>query len=159
MPDYSLNELVFSDLSDEAIAQTEALTVNAQENVDFNILLPLPENLRGEWGPGDTNRVVSIWGTKWNAHAKESFKMVQKPSRGTLILRFVTASPGPYLWVEALIKACQVPVEYRMCNEKEYSFTTTLGRDSGNCFDWKRIDERSLLNKHLCEVFTQAAGY
>jgi hypothetical protein len=159
MPDYSLNELVFTDLSDEAIAQIETLTVNDKGHVDFDILLPRPEKLRGEWGPGDANRVIALWGTKWNAQGEETFEMVQKPSRGVLALRFLTASPGPYLWVKALLKACKVPVEYRMCNEKEHSFTTTLSHGSDSPFDWQKIDSRSLLHEHLCEVFTQAAGY
>lgn len=159
MPDYSLNELIFTGLSAEAIAQIEALTVNPEGVVDFNILLPLPDRLRGEWEEGDMAEVVSIWGTKWNAEAEESFRMVQKPADGQLVLRFLTANGGPRLWVEALLKACKATVEYRICNEKEYSFTTTLDQDSGSHFNWQRISTRSLINEHLCEVFTQAAGY
>ena len=159
MPDYSLNELVFTDLSDEAITEIEALAVNDKGHVDFDILLPRSEELRGEWGPGDAQRVIALWGTKWNAQGNYAFEMVQKPSHRTLILRFITAGSGPYRWLQTLLKTCKVSVEYHICNEKLYSFSTTLDQDCGTFFKWQRIDRRTLLHEHLCEVFTQAAGY
>ncbi|TLX17094.1 hypothetical protein [Rhizobium sp. MHM7A] len=117
MPDYIINEFVFSDLSDEAIAEIEALTVNGEGIVDFNILLPLPDRLRGEWKDGDMEEVISIWGTKWNAQANPPFKMVKKPGDGRIILRFLTANNKPWHWMTALLAKVQTSVQYTCAGE------------------------------------------
>lgn len=158
MPDYIMNELVFSDLSDEDIAEIEALTINPQGNVDFNILLPLPDRLRGEWKPGDMEEVLSIWGAKWNAQANSPFKMVKKPGDGRLILRFLTANNKPWHWITALLTKVKRSVQYTWCWEGQFGWQSTLDHRSGDPITEREIEGDKALLKRMKKLYKKATA-
>jgi hypothetical protein len=158
MPDYIMNELVFCDLSDDAIAEIEALTVNAQGVVDFNILLPLPDRLRGEWRDGDILEVISIWGTKYNAQANPPFKMIKKLGDGRLILRFLTANNKPWLWMMALLTKLRVSVQYTWCWEGQFGWQSTFDCRSKDPISERKIEQDKGLHKRMRRLYKKATA-
>jgi hypothetical protein len=158
MPDYIINELAFSDLTDAEIADIEALTLNSKGNVDFNILVPLPDRLRGEWKDGDMREVISFWGTKWNAQGNPPFKMVKKPGDGRLILRFLTANNKPWHWIMALIARTRKPVQYTWCWGGKFGWQSTFDHRSTDPITEREIEGDKALLKRMKKLYRKATA-
>lgn len=158
MPDYVINELVFSNLSAEDITAIEALTVNEKGNVDFNILVPLPERLRGKWADADMNEVISYWGTKWNAQGNRPFKMVKKPGDGRLILRFLTANNKPSNWIKALIAKTKKPLQYTWCWAGQHGWQSTFVHISSDPIAERKIGSDKALLKRMRKLYKNATA-
>lgn len=158
MPDYIINELVFSDLTDEEIAEIEVLTVNENGHVDFNILVPLPNRLRGEWKDGDMQEVLNYWGTKWNAQGNPPFKMVKKPGDGRLILRFLTANNKPWHWIRALITKTKKPLQYTWCWAGQHGWQSTFDHGSIDPVTEYEIGSDKALLKRMKKLYKKATA-
>lgn len=162
MPCYIMNEFVFSDLSDEAIAEIEALTVNAQGIVDFNILSPLPDQPRLEWRDDDMKEAISIWGTKRNAHANPPFKMVKKPGDGRIVLRFLTVTNPPWCWMMTLLTKLQTSVQYTLqytwCWGGQFGLQCTFDYRSKDPISERRIEGNKDLRKRMRKLYKKATA-
>lgn len=158
MPDYIINELVFSNLDDVEIAEIEALTVNDKGQVDFNILVPLPDWFRGECKGGDLSEVISYWGTKWNAQGNPPFKMVKKPGDGRLILRFLTANNKPWHWIRALIAKTKKPLQYTWCWAGQHGWQSTFDHVSIDPVTEHEIESDKALLKRMRKLYKKATA-
>lgn len=158
MADYIINELLFSGLTCDEIAEIEALTVNIQGNVDFNILLPLPDRLRGEWKDEEMTEVISIWGVKWNAQGNPPFKMVKKHADGRLVLRFLTVNNKPWHWITALLAKTKKSVQYTWCWAGQFGWQSRLDYRSKDPITERKIDDDKALLKRMKKLYKKATA-
>lgn len=122
MPNHITNEIIFRDITDEQHAAISAATLNAEGEVDFKILLPVPINA---WmGNVGSNHQAAFkltaldwctehWGTKWNAYSH------RQPvyEGGTLTLVFDTAWRPPYGWLAALFNTVNISFDHNWLDE------------------------------------------
>lgn len=111
MPNHVVNEVVFRDVDQATQERLLAECCNGQGEVDFSILMPIPDNVQG-----DTERLTwcnTYWGTKWNA-------IVSRPverTDDTLTLRFDTAWSPPFSWLAAVFFELEVDFDHNWLEE------------------------------------------
>lgn len=122
MPNHVTSELIFRCLSPEQHAELIANVLDAEGDVDFNILVPAPLNLwRGNVGTRHQKAFKRTamdwnsdnWGTKWNAYDS-------RPARyedGILTLVFDTAWAPPYPWLAAVFNRFALSFEHNWLDE------------------------------------------
>jgi hypothetical protein len=124
MPNHCINEIIFSNVV--AAAQDEILkaTCNADGDVDFEILVPIPPQvwrgsvgIRHEKAFGRDMTALEWcrhnWGTKWNAYDHHPIERTDD----ALTLRFETAWGPPYPWLCALMNTIKRPFEHNWLSE------------------------------------------
>jgi hypothetical protein len=162
MPDYILNEIIIRNLTPEKRDLIETRILNEEGRLDFNVLLPLPERLRGSWPLGtEMKEVCSIWGTKWNAFWQEGFQVLQKPDDSTIALRFVTANSSPTEWIKALSALAKTEIELNTVWEGKWGWRKVYDFDQhptepiheGN------LDHEKHKHEHWRRLFAEASGY
>ncbi|ALJ08269.1 hypothetical protein [Brevundimonas sp. DS20] len=122
MPNHVTNEIVFRGITEDQRAQITAAACNAEGEVDFGVLLPIPLNAwMGNVGQNHERAFkltaldwcAANWGTKWNAYD-------QRPAAfddGALTLIFDTAWRPPYGWLAALFNTVKTGFEHNWRDE------------------------------------------
>lgn len=121
MPNHVLNELIFTDVDASAQTKILAAACDADGKVDFEILVPMPENI---WqGCVGSAHVVfenigldwarQQWGTKWNAYSQRPIKQTDE----SLTLTFETAWSPPYPWLAAMFNTLGLPFTHNWLDE------------------------------------------
>jgi hypothetical protein len=122
MPNHVVNELIFRAADHAAWDQILRATLNAEDKVDFGLLLPMPFNMW--WGNVGAahekafNRTALAWctehwGTKWNAYQTHPVER----SDEAMILRFDTAWRPPYPWLAAIFNIFKVSFDHNWLDE------------------------------------------
>ena len=119
MPNHVYSEITLYGVSYERAAP---FVLNAEGEVDFEVLLPLPIN---HW-PGSVGRqhkdafpgthlddATSIWGTKWNAYGGPQFEAKD----GCAVITFKTAWSHPRGWTCALFNTLKCNITARWLDE------------------------------------------
>ena len=129
MPNHTMVEVRIESQSKEVIDRILAATVNAQGDIDFELLLPIPLNCwRGSVGtehkklPDNALDWCSKnWGTKWGPYGNPEAIQIGN----ILTLRFQTAWAPPRGWLLAIWNKFRVPFEYYFLDE--YDGKTYIG--------------------------------
>jgi hypothetical protein len=140
MPNHVINEIVFSDITAGQRAAILASVLNAENRIDFGILLPIPlncwmgsvsvlhekafKNTALDW-------CTANWGTKWGAYSQEPIE----DADDSLRMVFQTAWRPPYGWLCALFNRFMLPFDHRWLDEG--ARFGCIGR-----FDPKFLDDR-----------------
>lgn len=125
MPNHVINEVLIPCPTEQRASEIMTACINAEGEVDFSILLPIPLNawmgsvgarheqafkLTGlEWARDN-------WGTKWNAYQSDR-ALVMEGGGYTVRLRFQTAWRPPYGWLCALFNHFKLTFEHRWLDE------------------------------------------
>lgn len=119
MPNHVINEVIIK-VAKEKQENVLSKILNADEEIDFEILLPIPLNC-WQGGLGTLEKQVSPfnwydwciknWGTKWNAYGQDMHyeNIVQEDNK--LTLTFQTAWSPPYGWLIALFNSFEYNIE------------------------------------------------
>lgn len=155
MPNHVLNELIFSEVDADAQAKILSLACDGGGNVDFNILVPMANNI---WqGNGNSSQEVAFkrtwyqwsidnWGTKWNAYSNQPVQQTDD----SLTLTFETACAPPYPWLAALFNTLDLSFTHNFLDEG-----ADIGRqghfriDGPFGKDWNEQDADDTLHRHL----------
>jgi hypothetical protein len=163
MPNHVTNEIKFYG-KQENINKVLKLIEGNNEYIDFNAIVPMPDNIY-MGNLGERERIIyginnwydwsiSNWGTKWNAYSV-SF------DEDTNIIWFDTAWTSPLPVLEALAKLCyehQVRFEGKWADEDRGH---NVGTFASNCngdeywFDYEYVDDCS---NEAYEIYVELKG-
>ena len=172
MPNHIINEIIFHNVNKEKQSELLASLCNAEQKVDFEILVPIPLNVwMGSVGTRHEKafRRTALdwsrdnWGTKWNAYSHKE----NKATESTLILTFETAWAPPYPWLAAVFNHFKIGFEHNWLDEgRERGIHGVFDWSKMNVFlgdPWTEIEADDELQKHLhflhwgCESFEEEA--
>lgn len=158
MPNHVANELIFRGVDADAKAEIIANLCNADGEVDFGILVPLPLNMW--WGSVSQKHEKAFkrialdwcrehWGTKWNAYKHRAIEETED----TLILRFDTAWNPPYPWLAAVFNKLKRSFDHNWLSEGEerghHAVFDHTKVDSWMHDPWCEEDADDEMHKHL----------
>ncbi|MEL7111397.1 MAG: hypothetical protein AAGK93_00485, partial [Pseudomonadota bacterium] len=119
MPNHVYNEVVLSGVDPEAV---KAKVLNADGDVDFAVLVPLPVNYwpgsvsikHREAFPGThLDAATKMWGTKWGPYENPALTHTED----TVTVTFNTAWGPPRGWVVALLNTFNCQIVHRYLSE------------------------------------------
>lgn len=122
MPNNCINELIFRDAEKATQERIIAATCDAEGQVDFQILVPIPLNIwRGNVSSEHERAFKRTgldwarenWGTKWNAYSHHPIERTDN----TVALRFETAWGPPYPWLAAVFNHLGLPFQHNWLSE------------------------------------------
>lgn len=155
MPNHVINELVFTDLT-EADRDRVVTAIYAGDNVDFEILVPMPLNMW--WGAVGSNHEAAFkrtgldwarenWGTKWNAYRS----VAPEWADGVLTIRFQSAWSPPYPWLAAVFNKLNLPFAHNWLDEgAERGWIGTFSIDEPIWgIEWKEVEATDEMQRHL----------
>lgn len=119
MPNHVFNEITLHGVSMDC---SNPLVLNAEGNVDFGVLLPLPIHFwPGSVGmeherafPGTMlKEATKVWGTKWNAYGEP--KLTEQ--NGSSVITCQTAWSHPRGWICALFNTLKCEITSKWLDE------------------------------------------
>ena len=122
MPNHVINEVIFTDITADQRRIILANVLDAEQSIDFAILLPIPLNCwMGSVGVKHEKAFKHTaldwcrdnWGTKWGAYNQKPIE----DSDTSLRLVFDTAWRPPYGWLCALFNRFKLPFDHNWLDE------------------------------------------
>ena len=168
MPNHVVNEIIFRDVDGAAQDAILAVALNAEGQVDFEVLVPAPVNIwhgsvgqqhEKAFGKTGLDWNLENWGTKWNAYSHQPILR----TADSLTLIFETAWRPPYGWLAALFNTTRRSFDHNWLDEgSERGVEGRFIWDSSLPFgpmEWREAPCSDEMQKHLhflhwgCEAF------